>query len=148
MFPEQSHRLQEATTLEIDIMFKRVSPRMEFEISSRCTKTNRSKPNPNGFFLQLYLKPLIAPLGITYTQVVDENESAAMHRELFHLIDSIVYEDTGHALHWSHIHHNFEVPDPGILAKTMVLADFHRGQALGTFLSLTCPYTGLTPSLL
>jgi len=82
-------------------------------------------------------------LGITYTRVVVESESAAMHRELFHLIDSVVYEDTGHALHWGHIHRNFEIPlaGHGIVAKTMVLADFHRGQALGKFLSpLISPY--------
>jgi hypothetical protein len=75
-----------------------------------------------------------------YTQVVVESKSAAMHHELFHLINSVVYKDTGHSLYWGHIHHNFELPN-GIVPKTMVLADFHQGQALGIFLFLAPQHT-------
>jgi hypothetical protein len=42
MFPEQSHQFQEATTLQIDIMFKHISPRAEFEIASWCPKHQQS----------------------------------------------------------------------------------------------------------
>jgi hypothetical protein len=62
---------------------------------------------------------------------VVEGESAASHRALFHHINSVVYEDTGEYLLWRHIHFDFPDPAPGVMFKTMVIADFHRGQALG-----------------
>jgi hypothetical protein len=63
-------------------------------------------------------------------------EDAQTHRKMLHLIDDIVLEDTGHRIRFQHIHYDDEesqTPSTAYITKDVIIADSHRGQALGMF---------------
>ncbi|KAF9512727.1 hypothetical protein BS47DRAFT_1393891 [Hydnum rufescens UP504] len=113
MFPEQSRWLQEASELMVDTSFKRLcGDWKEFTIDgyNSCLQTT-----------------------IMYVTVMVLKEDAETHRKMLHLIDDIVLEDTGRCLRFAHIHYDddiSQIPNSAYVAKDVIIADSHHGQAL------------------
>ncbi|KAF8574025.1 hypothetical protein K439DRAFT_1624653 [Ramaria rubella] len=83
MTAAMSRRLISAKWIQSDIGFKRASGNLEFELVGWDRDKDRSD---------------------VYARAFLNHQTAEAHRILFHLIDSIVLEDTGQKLQWRHIH--------------------------------------------
>ncbi|KAF8592311.1 hypothetical protein K439DRAFT_1610695 [Ramaria rubella] len=83
MTKPMSRRLIAAKWIQSDIGFKRELGALEFELVGWDRERDRSD---------------------VYARAFLNRQTAEAHRILFHLIDSIVLEDTGRKLQWRHIH--------------------------------------------
>ncbi|KAJ7467757.1 hypothetical protein B0H11DRAFT_1732694 [Mycena galericulata] len=115
MTPEASRRLQSSGRhLQSDIGFKRIVGFKEFEVASMERDANTSI-----IFVRIFLNRM----------------SALAHQRVFEEIEAIIFEDTGRALQWHHLHATSA--EDGL--DSMILSwvgDQHRGQAKGLGLHL------------
>ncbi|KAF8489146.1 hypothetical protein JB92DRAFT_2620614, partial [Gautieria morchelliformis] len=101
MFPAMSHLLLATRWPSIDTAFKRADLYEEFELEA---------------WFPEHMKSIIC------TRAFITSQSAAAHQYLFQSILALVEHDTGHPVHFRHIHGDgFET----------IVADAHKGQALG-----------------
>ncbi|KAF8574019.1 hypothetical protein K439DRAFT_1665599 [Ramaria rubella] len=98
--------------IQSDIGFKRALGTLEFELVGWDREKDRSD---------------------VYARAFLNRQNAEAHRILFHLIDSVVLEDTGRNLQWRHIHSTSLDAPVGIAQWA---CDQHGGQALGIGLYL------------
>ncbi|KAF9503973.1 hypothetical protein BS47DRAFT_1444915 [Hydnum rufescens UP504] len=116
MLPDQSWCLQQALEVIIDTSFKRIHGAWkEFTIDGWDSRLNTS---------------------ITYATVMVLHETAEIHRQFLNIIDEIVLKDTNSHLRFKHIHFDDGIADSRYVNKEIIVADAHRGQALGVGLYL------------
>ncbi|KAJ7222651.1 hypothetical protein C8J57DRAFT_1094515 [Mycena rebaudengoi] len=123
MKKESSRRLKAmGQYLQTDIAFKRIMRYLEFELACKDRDANAT---------------------VVFCRVYLNRQTAAAHRLVFQLIDSILKEDTGSGLQWRHLHAEDEDNFDGLVLSLM--ADQHRGQALGLGLYLQSVAAELPP---
>ncbi|KAG6899107.1 hypothetical protein C0993_000824 [Termitomyces sp. T159_Od127] len=117
MTKKSSERLLHAQYLQCDIGFKRVLGYQEFELAGMDHASN---------------------ISVTYCRVFVTRQTAVAHQRVFEEIAKIVYQDTGKALKWRHLHaRTLNDYDGMILLLTL---DQHGGQAkgIGLYLQKLC----------
>ncbi|KAJ7211557.1 hypothetical protein C8J57DRAFT_1097634, partial [Mycena rebaudengoi] len=123
MKKESSRRLKAmGQYLQSDIAFKRIMRYLEFELACKDRDANAT---------------------VVFCRVYLNHQTAAAHRLVFQLIDSVLKEDTGSGLKWRHLYAEDEEDFDGLVLSLM--GDQHRGQALGLGLYLQSVAAELPP---
>ncbi|SJL06250.1 uncharacterized protein ARMOST_09586 [Armillaria ostoyae] len=112
MNPQRSHDLLQATAVQSDIAFKRVTGYKEFELVSFDRQSLSS---------------------VVYCRALLNSQSAVAHKYLFHKLRQLVHADTGQYIQYRHLHSPDLIHHQGIHHWGI---DQDRGQAKGLSLHL------------
>jgi hypothetical protein len=122
MTSRMSLLLVQAKRISIDTSFKHVRGWQKFEIEGWDTSHQRCEFK--SFFVYCFCCKSNSMIAMVFMRAFTTSQSADAHVILFRRIFSIAEQDTGVPVKFFHIH------DMGIES---VIADGHRGQALGIF---------------